>query len=74
MNDEFKRLDAEQQAAVRDVIAKVRAGGGDCRQETPAGEAYAYPSGNRVHWGFNASETGCNIARGVIEVSRGERP
>lgn len=72
MNDEFRRLDAEQQAAVREAIRQARLESGVHRVNTSSGEAYAYPiaraDGERIHWGFDDAKRG-NVARGVIEAA-----
>ncbi len=77
MKDEMERLSAEQADAVKKALKLAKGDSGMHKVGTPDGEAYAYATfsalGERIHWGFKATDGDREIARGVkaATVSRG---
>ncbi len=66
---EYDRLNRQQKAAVRQTVQKHQACGGPAKTDGhDGGEAYAYGTGGRCHWGYNSGTTGHCIARGVINL------
>jgi hypothetical protein len=69
-NAEFDTLTDEQRSAVEQAIRLARSEPGRHQIDGGAsGDAYAYQSGDSVHWGFNAHPTGRNAARGVVPLT-----
>lgn len=68
MNEEWQKLDAETQIAVRAVIDRARKEQAHIAEPFRDGEIYAYPHGSGgIAWGVNGRPDGFNIARGVME-------
>ena len=64
--NEIDSLKPAEKAAVECMIVKARKADGHHSQTIKTGEAYAYRTGNVIHWGFNDSERGWCVARGVV--------
>jgi hypothetical protein len=67
-NTEMFKLSADQQEAVRKVTGLARKAAGRHTLLISSGEAYAYQSGDEIHWGFNAAPSFQNTARGVVPL------
>lgn len=66
-NIEMSKLNAVQQAAVREAAGLARKTPGQhmVKAGDDTGKAYAYQSGNEIHWGFNSAPNYVCAARGV---------
>jgi hypothetical protein len=67
-NSEIFKLTEEQQAAVHTATGLARKAAGRHAARIVTGEAYAYQSGDTIHWGFNAAPDYHNTARGVVPL------
>jgi hypothetical protein len=66
-NIEISKLTIVQQQAVREATGLARKTPGQhmVKANDDSGEAYAYQSGDEIHWGFNTAPNYACAARGV---------